>query len=196
MEAPGSVSIEPHPGGWAAARETAARQPEGQDEREGTSQMTQSSAGAGARTESLGKLKEEQLKVGPKGAQHRGRCKSSSDRRAREWERASQIYTTKHRGRFALDCRKAAPKGRDNRPSGERLPEGSPKGVAKRNQLGTSESNKSEAQGGTWASQAGVACSNPFIGELALDCEIASLTCFASSPAWQRNCRGQSAGGG
>ena len=31
------------------------------------------------RTESLGKLKEEQLKVGPKGAQHRGRCKSSSE---------------------------------------------------------------------------------------------------------------------
>ena len=30
------------------------------------------------RTESLGKLKEEQLKVGPKGAQHRGRCKSKS----------------------------------------------------------------------------------------------------------------------
>ena len=30
------VSIEPHPGGWAAARETAARQPVGQDEREET----------------------------------------------------------------------------------------------------------------------------------------------------------------
>ena len=42
----------------------------------------QSSAGAGARTESLGKLKEEQLKAGPKEAQHRGRCKSSSDRRS------------------------------------------------------------------------------------------------------------------
>jgi hypothetical protein len=88
------VSFEPHPGGWAAARETAARQPEGQDEREGTSQMTQSSAGAGARTESLGKLKEEQLKVGPKGAQHRGRCKSKSNRRlarrARERARLSQ----------------------------------------------------------------------------------------------------------
>jgi hypothetical protein len=59
---------------------------------------TQSSAGAGARTESLGKLKEEQLKVGPKGAQHRGRCKSSSARRAREWERASQIYTDGRQG--------------------------------------------------------------------------------------------------
>ena len=32
----------------------------------------QSSAGAGARTESLGKPKEEQLKVGPKGVHHRG----------------------------------------------------------------------------------------------------------------------------
>ena len=30
--------LEPHPGGWAAARETAARQPAGQDERERTSQ--------------------------------------------------------------------------------------------------------------------------------------------------------------
>ena len=125
------MSFEPHPGGWAAARKTAARQPEGQDEREGTSQMTQSSAGAGARTESLGKLKEEQLKVGPKGAQHQGRCKSSSDRRAarraREWERASQIYTTKHRGRRAGDCRKAARRVRQStigRKTAGRQPEG------------------------------------------------------------------------
>jgi hypothetical protein len=68
--------------------------------------MTQSSAGAGARTESLGKLKEEQLKVGPKGAQHRGRCKSTSDRRsarrAREWERASQIGTDNEETRALL----------------------------------------------------------------------------------------------
>ena len=41
-----------------------------------------------------------------------------------------------------------------------------------------------------WASQAGAAFSNPFTIELAQDCEIASLTHFASSPAWQRNCRG------
>ena len=32
--------VEAHPGGWAAARETSARQPEGQDERERTSQIT------------------------------------------------------------------------------------------------------------------------------------------------------------
>ena len=32
--------VDAHPGGWAAARETAARQPEGQDERERTSQIT------------------------------------------------------------------------------------------------------------------------------------------------------------
>ncbi len=32
--------VEPHPGGWAAARETAVRQPEGRDERERTSQIT------------------------------------------------------------------------------------------------------------------------------------------------------------
>ena len=41
----------------------------------------QSSIWAGARTEGLGKPKEEQLKVGPWGAQHRGRCKSKSNRR-------------------------------------------------------------------------------------------------------------------
>ena len=41
-----------------------------------------SSTLAGARTESLGKLKEEQLKVGPKGAQHRERWKSTSVRRS------------------------------------------------------------------------------------------------------------------
>ena len=55
----------------------------------------QSSAGAGARTESLGKLKEEQLKVAPKGAWHRddashrateGRPKGRDER-----DRASQI---------------------------------------------------------------------------------------------------------
>jgi len=55
----------------------------------------QSSAKAGMRTESLGKLKEEQLKVGPKGVQHRGRCKSKSNRslarRVREWDRPNQI---------------------------------------------------------------------------------------------------------
>jgi hypothetical protein len=55
----------------------------------------QSTTGAGARTEILGKLKEEQLKVGPIGARHRGRCKSSSNRRlarrVREWGRPNQI---------------------------------------------------------------------------------------------------------
>ena len=60
-----------------------------------------------------------------------------------------------------------------------------PKGVAKRNQLGTSESNKAEAQGGAWASQAGAAFSNLFTSELAWDCEIASLTRFVSSPAFR-----------
>ena len=39
----------------------------------------QSSIWAGARTEGLGKPKEEQLKVGPWGAQHRVRCKSKSN---------------------------------------------------------------------------------------------------------------------
>ena len=77
--------------------------------------MTQSSAVAGARTESLGKLKEEQLKVGPKGAQHRGRCKSSSDRRsarrAREWERASQIYSDGRQGYAQGACAGASESG-------------------------------------------------------------------------------------
>jgi glycosyltransferase involved in cell wall biosynthesis len=36
----GERSFEPHPGGWAAARETAARLPEGRDERERTSQIS------------------------------------------------------------------------------------------------------------------------------------------------------------
>ena len=107
----------------------------------------------------------------------------------------TRIYTTKHRGRCAVDCRKAARRARQST-IGRKTAAGSPKGGAKRNQLGTSESNKAEAQGGAWASQAGAAFSNLFTSELARDCEIASLTRFASSPAWQRNCRGQSAGGG
>jgi hypothetical protein len=57
------------------------------------------------RTETLGKLKEEQLKVGPQWAPHRGRCKSSSNRRlarrVSEWARPNQItriYTPRRRG--------------------------------------------------------------------------------------------------
>jgi hypothetical protein len=42
-----------------------------------------------------------------------------------------------------------------------------------------------KAQGGAWASQAGAAFSNLFTSELARDCEIASLTRFASSPAFR-----------
>ena len=49
-------------------------------------------------------------------------------------------------------------------------------------QMGT---DKAEAQGGTWASQAGAAFSNLFTSELARDCEIASLTHFASGPAFR-----------
>jgi hypothetical protein len=61
---------------------------------------------------------------------------------------AKSLKTTIERqGSRPEDRRKAAPKGRDNRPSGERLPEGSPKGVAKRNQLGASESNDSRGAG-------------------------------------------------
>ena len=92
------------------------------------------------RPESLGKLKEEQLKVGPKWALHRGRCKSTSNRRlarrVREWERPNQMTlmrTTKHRERCAVDCRKAARRVRRE---------------------GSSESNEAEAQGCAGTSQA------------------------------------------
>ncbi len=42
-----------------------------------------------------------------------------------------------------------------------------------------------KAQGGAWASQAGSAFLNLFTSELARDCEIASLTHFASGPAFR-----------
>jgi len=45
--------------------------------------------------------------------------------------------------------------------------------------------DKAEAQGGAWASQAGAASSNLFTSELARDCENTSLTRFASSPAFR-----------
>jgi hypothetical protein len=43
--------------------------------------------------------------------------------------------------------------------------------------------DKAESLGGAWASQAGAAFSNLFTSEFARDCEIASLTHFASGPA-------------
>ena len=45
--------------------------------------------------------------------------------------------------------------------------------------------DKAEAQGGTWASQAGAAFLNPFTSELARVCENTSLSRFASSPAFR-----------
>jgi hypothetical protein len=42
-----------------------------------------------------------------------------------------------------------------------------------------------KAQGGTWASQAGSAFLNLFTSKLARDCQIASLTHFASGPAFR-----------
>ena len=42
-----------------------------------------------------------------------------------------------------------------------------------------------KAQGGTWASQAGAAFSNPFTSELARDCANTSLSRSASGPAFR-----------
>ncbi len=49
--------------------------------------------------------------------------------------------------------------------------------------------DKAEAQGGAWASQAGAAFSNPFTSELARDCENTSPSRSASGPAFSRAAR-------
>ena len=45
--------------------------------------------------------------------------------------------------------------------------------------------DKAEAQGGTWASQAALRFHNPFTSELARDCENTSPSHFASVPAFR-----------